>query len=233
MGNVKCPLMLVFHAKGSTGLSIEKITGFDAVADTDGFVVEYPETIGSTWVFTGADSDPMFMAALVANLAASGLINPMQVYAAGYSEGGGMANQTLACNPTMIKGIGIVADNLNASSFNYCGYPTIPVPVLEFHGTADPISPYDGGPNGRGGGNTFSAQASAQEWATIDGLTAPPVVDGSVQTWGAAPLTVTFYTVPGGGHTWPGGNQQADGPLGPTEPTPNASAVIAQTLMGR
>ena len=234
VGAKKCPLMMVFHSNGSTGFGIEKITGFDTVADSGGFVVAYPESLGSAWILTGANSDPMFAAALVTNLANTGLIDATQAYVAGYSQGGGMATQTVACNPGLIKGIGIVADDLYPGSFNYCGYPTRPLPVVEFHGTADPVSPYNGGPNGTTGGNTLSAQASAQEWATIDGLTRPPQVSGDVQIWAnGSGTTVTFYTVPGGGHTWPGGNQPANGPLGVTPPSPNASAVMAQILMGR
>jgi polyhydroxybutyrate depolymerase len=100
--------------------------------------------------------------------------------------------------------------------------------VLLIHGTSDPIVPFAGGHvDGRdGGGTVLSATATAASWRTLDGCapatatSALPdrVSDGTTVTvttsedcrptedWRQG-ADVTFYTVHGGGHTWPGGPQ--------------------------
>src|SRR5262245_20828704 len=48
------PLVLVLHGYGSSGMAMEGITGFDAKADAETFIVVYPDgattaTLGPTW----------------------------------------------------------------------------------------------------------------------------------------------------------------------------------------
>jgi polyhydroxybutyrate depolymerase len=96
--------------------------------------------------------------------------------------------------------------------------PSRPVAVLEIHGTADPIVPFDGGTmRGRGGASDIaSAPAMVDRWRAADGCpdpatdTLPDTGDGTVvHRFASAPCgagtAVTFYRVDDGGHTWPGG----------------------------
>ena len=221
-----CPLLLAFHGNGGTGQGMEQLTGLDAIADAHGFVVLYPDSASKGWNLQGANSDPQFMAAAVDSLAATGLVDPTQVYDTGYSEGGGMAVQTAACNKGLIQGIAIVEENARSDQLQNCGNTT-PATVIEFHGTLDTISPFNGGANGTTGVKTLSAQDSAQMWAGVMGCAPAPVVNGNVQTWSgcAAGSVVTFFTVVGGGHTWAGSAQNSPN-LGPTAPTPVVSQEI-------
>ena len=87
--------------------------------------------------------------------------------------------------------------------------PSQPVPVLEFHGTADPLVPYDGG------GTT--EEPSVPDLRSPDGrpeTSAPGSPQITFQSGDvacnsyvacAAGAVVTLCTVTGGGHTWPGG----------------------------
>ena len=104
-----------------------------------------------------------FIRALVTNLTASYCIDTGRIFAAGLSNGGGMTN-VLACDPVMSVTIAAFAPVSGALYTNNTGtcYPytiepvnTIPqllcspgrsnVPMIEFHGTADPTINYLGG----------------------------------------------------------------------------------------
>jgi polyhydroxybutyrate depolymerase len=43
------PLVLAFHGGGGQGSGMVGLTGFDEVADRDGFAVAYPDGIGRHW----------------------------------------------------------------------------------------------------------------------------------------------------------------------------------------
>jgi polyhydroxybutyrate depolymerase len=106
--------------------------------------------------------------------------------------------------------------------------PERPLTVVAVHGTAAPVVPFGGG-QGRGlsgGARVLSARASIGQWAQLDGCGPTPtdaaqpnsVTDGttvSVSTYNgcSAKATVELYTVSGGGHTWPGGEQYAPVPV--------------------
>jgi polyhydroxybutyrate depolymerase len=85
--------------------------------------------------------------------------------------------------------------------------PTRPVPILDFHGTADQVIPYDGSPS-RG---LPAIGRWAADWAVRDGCTAGPTefydrsgVHGDQWTSCRSGAVVTNYRITGGGHTWPG-----------------------------
>jgi polyhydroxybutyrate depolymerase len=121
--------------------------------------------------------------------------------------------------------------------------PSRPVAILEVHGTADPLVPFDGGRmRGRGGtSNIVSASAMVERWRSADGCprapaaeTLPNTGDGTVvhrftSTPCAAGTAVVFYRVDDGGHTWPGGPQYLPKAIiGPTTQALAASEVIGQ-----
>jgi polyhydroxybutyrate depolymerase len=100
--------------------------------------------------------------------------------------------------------------------------PAKPISVIMFHGTKDPLVPYDGGDiKGGAGAGVLSAAETLRTWASLDGCPAKPETsnepdrdpsDGTkVRRERFANCSngseVDLYTVEGGGHTWPGGWQ--------------------------
>ncbi len=87
-------------------------------------------------------------------------------------------------------------------------------PAIMFHGTADPVVPYDGGEvrsAGAGGRPAPAVEASAQSWAQHDGCRPEPEIerigtDVIRRTWPDCQqhTAVLLYTIEEGGHTWPG-----------------------------
>ena len=128
---------------------------------------------------------------------------------------------------------------INATKVCDAGAPR--VSVLAFHGTADPIVPYQGGDYfaGAAAGRTPGrAQAlpvddAAAAWAAFDGCGTPPTptwVAADVQhlVWPDCPAngTVELYRIVGGGHTWPGSVPVRATRLGSTTPSISATALM-------
>jgi polyhydroxybutyrate depolymerase len=169
-------------------------------------------------------------------------VDDARIFVAGFSNGAMMAHQ-LACQ---------AGDRVAAAAF-VAGTPGIaslrasravrPVPVIAFHGTADRIIPYQGGPvsgllPGRRRGRAASVADLKRFWLDANSCSGPPrlttLPPGADGTWvvreaytGAASADVDFYAIVVGGHTWPGGKQLLPRQvIGNTNRDINASELI-------
>jgi polyhydroxybutyrate depolymerase len=222
----KVPLVLNMHGSGSTAQDQELFTGMDTASDTDGFMVAYPQAlirtvgplgsgfdwnvpneplVGGAAVPKSAPDDVSFLTSLVGLLEQRYCIDPSRVYATGFSGGARMASQ-LACDSSST--FAAVAPVSGLRRPTPCP-TTRAVPVLSFHGTADPVDPY----NGHGQDYwTYSVPQAAAEWAHQDRCATSP---SSSQAVPGVTLTlysscsggsvVELYSVQGEGHEWPGG----------------------------
>jgi polyhydroxybutyrate depolymerase len=244
-GSTPVPLVLNLHGSGATAADQEGFSGMDGVADADGFMVVYPQGLipegsGFDWnvpgeplvgggsVPPGSADDVAFLGDLVRALEASYCIDPNRVYATGFSGGGRMASQ-LGCDAS-----GVFAAVAPVSGLRHptpCP-ATRAVPVIAFHGTADPVDPYGGSGQAYW---TYSVPQAAADWATQDGCAiAAPTAPGSGYTLteyagcsdGAG---VELYSLTGEGHEWPGGPHMPSSLT--RELGPQSSAVDADSLM--
>jgi polyhydroxybutyrate depolymerase len=120
-----------------------------------------------------------------------------------------------------------------------------PMPVLIMNGTADPVSPYDGGTNRRGtaNGRTLSTDETVQYFAKINGLEGAPERsllphkgrdNTSVErvAWTApGKPTVVLYTIRGGGHNVPQPYYRFPRIVGPQTEDIDAPAAIWDFFM--
>lgn len=226
-GSEQIALVLNMHGTGSTAAEQEAFTGMDVASDTYGFVVAYPQAdipdgTGFDWnvpnepLFGGrpvpadAPDDVAFLTALVGILEDRYCIDSSRVYATGFSGGARMASQ-LACDESGV--FAAVAPVSGLRRPTPCPTGRV-VPVISFHGTADPVDPY----NGHGQRYwTYSVPQAVHYWATQDGCSSSPTtthpLGGITLTayggCGAPPSArapdVELYTISGEGHEWPGG----------------------------
>jgi polyhydroxybutyrate depolymerase len=245
-GSSKVPLVLNMHGSGTTAADQEVFTGMDATADANGFIVAYPQglipdmsgfdwnvpgvpLIGGRAVPAGSADDVTFLVTLVHILEQRYCIDADRVYATGFSGGSRIASQ-LACDASGT--FAAVAPVSGLRRPTPCP-TTRPVPILTFHGTADPVDPY----NGHGQAYwTYSVPQAAQDWATQDNcspsaaVSVPaPGVTLTRYTGCGGGATVELYTISGEGHEWPGG------PHLPKSLTkvlgPQSTAIDADTVM--
>jgi polyhydroxybutyrate depolymerase len=214
------PLVISIHGFAQWPAHQMYTTRWDKLADQYGFIVVHPSGTGlpkrwRTSPQAGNETDPLvdvlFISDLIDKLESEYTIDPQRIYVNGLSNGGGMS-VLLSCELSeRIAAIGTVA---GAYTFPWdeCN-ATRPVPAVVFHGTADPIVPYEGGlvDDGR---FTFPA---IPDWvaglAQHNGCTAAPAeipatgsVSGIRYNTCTQDAEVIFYTIAGGGHSWPGGN---------------------------
>ncbi|MEO0723396.1 MAG: PHB depolymerase family esterase [Bacteroidota bacterium] len=218
-GDESVPLVLNFH--GYTSNSGEQFfySDFRAVADLNNFLVVHPQgtqdSEGNThwnvgWGGSTVD-DVGFTAALIDSLAAEYNINPERIYSTGMSNGGFMSYQ-LACELSdRIAAIASVTGTMNLGQPAACN-ATRPIPVMEVHGTADDVVPYEGA------GIFLGSEPVIDFWVEFNNCNASPTVtdlpdinttDGSTVEWRQygdcdSGVGVELYKIFEGGHTWPG-----------------------------
>ena len=134
------PLVIVIHGSGGTGVSMAGTTGFDALADKEGFIVAYPEGIvgknrGWNALFgkpipggQGAQVDDVddvgFIRALIDLLHASYHTDPAQVFVCGHSSGAYMAYRVAIDLADRVAAAGVVNGLLGIRLLD--GKPSIP-----------------------------------------------------------------------------------------------------------
>ena len=175
------------------------------------------------------------MNALIDQVSGQVGIDPDRVYVTGMSNGAIMSGRIACQMSDRIAAVAQVAGTVAVDIAPTCE-PGRPVPILEIHGTDDPLVPYDGGTVAAmlgGRGDVIGVDAWASFWVANDSAAEQPETtlgtDTTIRTWkGATPASdVVFYRVDGAGHTWPDGMQYLPKLIiGPTTHTFDASEVI-------
>jgi len=215
------PLVLVFHASGGRAAGMARHTGFTRVAEREGFLVVYPQGLDRRWNdgrgFGTAHDDVGFIRSLLDTLRREFRLDQRRIYATGISNGAIFSFRLACALPGVFAAIAPVAGAMPADLASRCTR-TMPLSVVAFQGTADPLMEYAGGEVGRGG-RVLSADSSIGFWAEVAGCGKPPtttlepnlVPDDSTRVRRTAfpdcanGRMVELYSIVGGGHTWPGG----------------------------
>ena len=213
------PLILVFHGYSGTAAQMERATGLSQLADRHQFLVVYgqglPDGDGGPpmWASLGpldhGLDDLLYVSDVLNDVQRTFCVDAHRIYATGFSNGGGMT-VFLACR--MAERIADFAP-MSANLYAIPGgcHPGRPIPLLYFHGSADPLLPYQGiSPSLNPNWPLPSIQRWLQEWATRDGCTTGPViilrqptVTGEQWTNCAGNVTVVHYRLEEAGHSMP------------------------------
>ena len=236
-GHTPVPLVISLHGAALWPALQMWISGWSRLSDTRGFLVVYPAASGFPRIWhvdrvPGLTTDVRFIADLIDALEARYAIDPARVYVNGMSNGGGMAFVLSCTLSDRIAAIGMVAA-AQSLPWDWCT-DRRPLPMISFHGTADPIIPFDGGPSPVGPAAVFpSVPGWAQNWAQRNGCAAQPlastVATDVVRTaYGncTSGADVTLYAIGGGGHTWPGGASLPQMIVGPTSRAVDATQIM-------
>lgn len=212
-GESPLPLVLNFHGFTSNGPDQQSFSNMNVTADSEGFVVAYPNGLDDSWnagiccgrSATGNVDDVGFARAIVEDIRGRGCIDEARVYATGMSNGGFLSHR-LACEAAdVFAAVAPVAAVLGIDEAACT--PSRPIPVIHLHGTGDMLVPYEGG----GLAGSQSVEDSIDGWRDRNGCTGER--DVSYQNGDAtcvsyercdADTSVTLCTIEGAGHCWPG-----------------------------
>ena len=151
--SIPTPILFAFHGFGGSNNFIMNSAEFNEIADQENFIVVYPQgslilnllahwNVGGFTQISNTD-DVAFVDYLISSLSEMYNINLDRVYATGMSNGGFMSF-LLACQlSNKIAAIASVTGSMTTQTLNECD-PQREVPILQIHGTNDPIVPYNG-----------------------------------------------------------------------------------------
>lgn len=226
------PLVINLHGKTSTAAQHEAYCRTSPVADTGNFIVVHPNGYANDrnireW-FTDkfATNNPLniddvkFIDALIEDVKANYNIDANRIYIMGFSNGAFMT-YTLAAK--LSNKVAAICANGGGMIFPFLGdisnTLTHPMPVLNMHGTVDPLVTFAGTVQ------YPSADSLVRKWASYDGCNMTPTVtaipnsnlsdgctaDRKVYGGGNLGSTVEFITIYGGQHSWPGATSNSRG----------------------
>ena len=161
------PLVIAYHGDGGTGAGFQAYAGLDAIANTQNFIVVYPDAVnvgGSLQFNKYADTSPgfgtagdangpnpadpnapddvLFTSDLIDYFAQTYRINRNRVYVTGHSGGGFMCYFLSMALPNKIAAFAPVAASLWGNNTYLNTYFTAnnytPVPILHIHSAGDP-----------------------------------------------------------------------------------------------
>ena len=203
-----CPLMLTFHGAGSYGAGQLFYSGFDQLAEEEGFIVAAPDyglSAKGTFMFPATED----MASDIIDFMVDEYgINEDRVYASGISMGG-LASQTLAVK----LGDRIAAVASVATALETLETATLPHPVsvVAFYGTEDSGDPdvfFAAGLNAADQiGADLNPVIEQNKWEATE--EDPTSITRYTYSGGDNGSEVILYEITNGGHTWPGKYQYA------------------------
>jgi polyhydroxybutyrate depolymerase len=227
-GGRPVPLVVDLHGY-SEGAEIHVAqTRLGPYGDEEGFLTVSPQGQGEVarWDTEEGSADLAFIGDLLDHVEETACVDEARIFVTGLSHGA-MMTSSIAC--TFADRVAAVAPVAGLRRPEWCD-PSAPVPMMAFHGTADPFVAYDGGlgpatadlpaPDGSGrtlgdigvgpGGDEPSIPDLAAAWAQGNGCEGEPAeedVAGDVtRITFPCPVSgdVVFFGVQDGGHTWPG-----------------------------
>lgn len=244
------PLVISLHGYLSGAAGAAAITGLDAVAERERFVLVTPQGSSDKPYWNAVPHEELpddvgFVADVIDDVSRAVCIDTKRVYVVGFSNGAFLASLVACRLADRVAAIAAVAGLQDPAGCS----PTRPVSVLAIHGTDDGYVPFIGGAGPRLAELEWNDQsrtafaglpwseptAAAAAWAARDRCNPEPQrtsVAASVEriTYVACDdnTSVELYVIAGAGHTWPGSELAAAtaAVLGPATSAIDANEVI-------
>jgi polyhydroxybutyrate depolymerase len=224
----KSALVIVLHGSRGSGPRMEKMSGFDPLADQNGFAVAFPSALDnntdhSVWnvyfnshTFSPPPDDVAFLRQLIQTLREQLRVDPNRIYIVGFSNGGYMAHRAGVELSDLVAAIGVVDGSLYVippGQNSIVPQPHSPVSAVIVHGTDDQPVKYCGAVTN--GATTASQDQSFEFWSGANGCesvtsAAPLCITGQVNASVPAKRAnacrrgsaVEIYPIIHGQHVW-------------------------------
>jgi polyhydroxybutyrate depolymerase len=215
-------LLIVLHGVNGRGANMRSM-GFEPSAAPNGTVVVYPDAVGGSWNDGRAGMEPMqpgmvsddiaFFRSLIDEMVSRANVDATRVAVAGFSNGAIMAGRVACEMSDRVHGVALVGGTAGQNNADVC-HPSRGVPIVEVHGTNDPVVPYAGGKvadnQGHKRGSVISVADFVSFWSrtchcsgtretSIKAALAVTMIEAQSCTPGSP---VVHYRVNGGAHEW-------------------------------
>ncbi len=213
------PLVFVHHGYTMSGAAMQVITQYDALADSEGIAIAYPDGEGgpnnfitAPWnvgtnvcpgttgpVPLASGDDFGFDEAMRRDIEQDQCIDEPHTFVTGFSMGGYFSHHMGCMRPDFARAVAPHSGGTHDFSTCVAGHE----PVIVFHGDSDPIIP------------ASCDDQAVQQWIAKNGCATTadvtPVTNGSCSTYQNCPTDgqVVYCKFTGLGHAWAGG--AADG----------------------
>jgi polyhydroxybutyrate depolymerase len=208
-GHQRLPLVLDLHGSGGSSAGQARNSGLEMVsAGGERFIVATLDAVDARWnvpIQNGRPDDVAYVSDVIDHVAARVCTDLARVYATGFS-GGARMTSLLGCR--LAARIAAIAP-VSGLRLPGAGCSGGAVPVLTFHGLADPQNTYEGHVPDRGGEWLESVPDALAGWARHDSckgnviLDDPPGPLSTMRYEGCADGSeVRMIRIDGLGHTW-------------------------------
>lgn len=233
-GRTPLPVVFDFHGYAEPASGQVTLSALGTYGQTHGFITITPQVTEPVplWEATIGSQDMTFAGGLFNAIERTLCVNQRRLYVTGYSNGAFMTS-AIACQ--YAGRIAAVAPVAGIQDISGCR-PSRPVPVVAFHGTADPFVHFNGTPSKAAadlpaptGSKKTLGQSSdsgalkkapsipqdTADWARRNGCRSTPTDSKAasgvtlVRYRCPAGADVELYVVKGGGHAWPGSKVSA------------------------
>ena len=159
-------LVISLHGMNQDPEYQQKQTQWNALADTEGFIVTYPLGNNRMWD-TGGTGDVKFVEAIMKDMELKHNVDKNRIYLSGFSMGSWLGYHCLETLGDKIAAFGPV------SGVDIGKQPRANrmVPIMHIHGTADDVFKYTGDPYHMAGGYP-SIEEYVKKWAAYEGCDA-------------------------------------------------------------
>jgi polyhydroxybutyrate depolymerase len=206
-GHERLPLVLNLHGSGGTAEDQASYSGLERLATGERFLVASLQGENNVWnvpVQAGRPDDVAYVGDVIDHVGAQVCTDDARVYATGFSGGARMSSLLGCMLGSRLAAIAPV------SGLRFSAPCTgRPVPVLSFHGLADPQNTYEGHVPGRGGEWQESVPEALAGWAAHNkcrpnvALEDPPGPLSTMRYEGCAEgAEVRLIRIDGLGHAW-------------------------------
>ena len=153
--NISVPVLFALHGYGSSALTHLTYTNYFTLADTNNFIVIYPQgattdSLSAHWNVGGWTSkstvkDIEFIDTLIDLIKNKIEIDQTRIYSSGMSNGGYMSYSLACSRGNKIAAIASVTGSMTPETYSDCN-PDRPISILQIHGLQDLTVPYTGAP---------------------------------------------------------------------------------------
>lgn len=220
-------LVVGLHGYTSNSGELDSYLGLSTETERRGLLLALPEGTRNLqghqfWNATdaccnfdhSAVDDSGYLSAVIAAIGTRYSVDPRRIWVIGHSNGGYMSHRVACEHADQVTGIVSLAgmQNIDPAACR----PSVPVAVLQVHGTGDSAVMFGGAGSPQRPDSYPSATDTAAEWARLDGCTAGPdlgasrklTTDGAgsrISVWSncAGRSSVELWAILDGGHVPP------------------------------